>query len=107
MRWLEKYDVPVHFHVAEVSSEVEALRAEEGMPEVPYIRKFGMLDTKLIAAHCVHLDEGEIRSLQHAGAGIAHNPSSNLKLASGFAPVQRMIELGVNVGIGTDGPASI
>ncbi len=102
----KKYDVPVHFHVAEVSSEVEALRAEEGMPEVPYIRKFGMLDTKLIAAHCVHLDEGEIRSLQHAGAGIAHNPSSNLKLASGFAPVQRMIELGVNVGIGTDGPAS-
>ncbi|HPK27059.1 MAG TPA: amidohydrolase family protein, partial [Anaerolineaceae bacterium] len=58
----KKYDVPVHFHVAEVSSEVEALRAEEGMPEVPYIRKFGMLDTKLIAAHCVHLDEGEIRS---------------------------------------------
>ena len=102
----KKYDVPVHFHVAEVSSEVEALRAEEGMPEVPYIRKFGMLDTKLIAAHCVHLDEGEIRSLQHAGAGIAHNPSSNLKLASGFAPVQRMIELGANVGIGTDGPAS-
>jgi 5-methylthioadenosine/S-adenosylhomocysteine deaminase len=102
----KKEDVPVHFHVAEVASEVENLRAEQGMPEIPYIRKFGMLETKLIAAHCVHLDEGEIRSLQHAGAGIAHNPSSNLKLSSGFAPVQRMIELGVNVGIGTDGPAS-
>jgi len=62
----KKYDVPVHFHVAEVASEVETLRAEQGMPEIPYIRKFGMLETKLIAAHCVHLDEGEIRSLQHA-----------------------------------------
>jgi 5-methylthioadenosine/S-adenosylhomocysteine deaminase len=65
-----------------------------------------MLETKLIAAHCVHVDEGEIRSMQHAGAGIAHNPSSNLKLASGFAPVQRMLELEANVGIGTDGTGS-
>ncbi len=54
----------------------------------------------------MHVDEGEIRTLLHAGAGVAHNPSSNLKLASGVAPVKRMLELGVNVGIGTDGPAS-
>jgi 5-methylthioadenosine/S-adenosylhomocysteine deaminase len=59
-----------------------------------------------LAAHCVHIDEGEIRSLQKAGAGVAHNPSSNLKLGSGIAPVARMLELGVNVGIGTDGAAS-
>ena len=101
-----KYDVPLHFHVAETLSEVENLRNEQGMPVIPYVRKFGMLETKLIAAHCVHVDEGEIRSMQHAGAGIAHNPSSNLKLASGFAPVQRMLELEANVGIGTDGTGS-
>jgi 5-methylthioadenosine/S-adenosylhomocysteine deaminase len=101
-----KYDARVHFHVSETKDEVENLRKEHGMPVVPYIRKFGMLETKLIAAHCVHLDEGEIRTLQHAGVGIAHNPTSNLKLASGFAPVARMMHLDCNVGIGTDGPAS-
>lgn len=101
-----KYDVPVHFHAAETADEVETLRKESGLPVIPYIRKFGLLETKLVLAHCVHLDEGEIRSIQHAGAGVAHNPSSNLKLASGFAPVAKMLELGVNVGIGTDGPAS-
>ncbi len=100
------YDARVHFHVSETKDEVENLRKEHGMPVVPYIRKFGMLETKLIAAHCVHLDEGEIRTLQHAGVGIAHNPTSNLKLASGFAPIARMMHLDCNVGIGTDGPAS-
>jgi 5-methylthioadenosine/S-adenosylhomocysteine deaminase len=102
----KKYDARVHFHVSETKDEVENLRKEHGLPVVPYIRKFGMLETRLIAAHCVHLDEGEIRTLQHAGVGIAHNPTSNLKLASGFAPVARMLHLGCNVGVGTDGPAS-
>ncbi len=102
----KKYDARVHFHVSETKDEVENLRKEHGLPVVPYIRKFGMLETKMIAAHCVYLDEGEIRTLQHAGVGIAHNPTSNLKLASGFAPVSRMMQLGCNVGIGTDGPAS-
>jgi 5-methylthioadenosine/S-adenosylhomocysteine deaminase len=60
----------------------------------------------VIAAHCVHIDNGEIRTLKNAGAGISHNPSSNLKLASGIAPVTNMLKAGVNVGIGTDGPAS-
>jgi len=102
----QKYDVPLHIHVSETASEVENLRERSGMPVVPYLRKRGIFDAKVIAAHCVHIDEGEMRTIQHAGAGIAHNPSSNLKLASGFANVTRMMELNVNVGIGTDGPAS-
>ena len=102
----QKYDVPLHIHVSETASEVENLRERSGMPVVPYLRKRGIFDAKVIAAHCVHIDEGEMRTIQHAGAGIAHNPSSNLKLASGFANVTRMLELDVNVGIGTDGPAS-
>ena len=101
-----EFDVPLHTHLAETSFEVENMRNENGMPVVPYVRKHGLLDAKLIAAHCVHVDVGEIRSLQHAGAGVSHNPSSNLKLASGFAPVVKMLEAGLNVGIGTDGPAS-
>jgi 5-methylthioadenosine/S-adenosylhomocysteine deaminase len=102
----QKYDVPLHIHIAETAGEVENIRKEHGMPVVPFVRKRGIFDAKVIAAHCVHIDEGEMRTIQHAGAGIAHNPSSNLKLASGFANVTRMLELNVNVGIGTDGPAS-
>ena len=101
-----EFDVPLHTHIAETALEVENMRRENGMPVVPYIKKQGLLDAKVLAAHCVHIDEGEMRTLLHAGAGVAHNPSSNLKLASGFAPVQKMLEVGLNVGIGTDGAAS-
>jgi 5-methylthioadenosine/S-adenosylhomocysteine deaminase len=76
------------------------------MPVVPYVKKQGLFDAKVLAAHCIHIDEGEMRTLLHAGAGVAHNPSSNLKLASGLASVQKMLDVGLNVGIGTDGPAS-
>ncbi len=102
----KEFDVPLHIHLAETSFEVEMSRNENGVPVIPYVRKHGLLEAKVIAAHCVHLDMGEIRTLQHAGAGVSHNPSSNLKLASGFAPVVKMLETGVNVGIGTDGAAS-
>ena len=101
-----EFDVPLHIHLAETALEVENMRKENGMPVIPYVRKQGLFDAKVLAAHCVHVDEGEMRTLLHAGAGVAHNPSSNLKLASGFAPVQKMLEVGLNVGIGTDGPAS-
>jgi 5-methylthioadenosine/S-adenosylhomocysteine deaminase len=101
-----EFDVPLHIHISETAFEVETMRNEQGMPVVPYIKKQGVLEAKVIAAHCVHIDIGEIRTLRHVNAGISHNPSSNLKLASGFAPVQKMLENGLNVGIGTDGPAS-
>lgn len=101
-----KYDIPLHTHIAETESEVEDLREESGMPVVPYLRKRDVFDAKVIGAHCVHIDEGEMRTMQRYGAGVSHNPSANLKLSSGFADVTRMLELGVNVGIGTDGPAS-
>jgi len=101
-----EFDVPLVIHIAETGSEVENLRKETGMPVIPYIKKFNLFEAKVIAAHCVHIDEGEIRTLVHAGAGVVHNPSSNLKLASGMAPVKKMLELNIKLGIGTDGPAS-
>jgi 5-methylthioadenosine/S-adenosylhomocysteine deaminase len=101
-----EFDVPLHTHIAETALEVENMRRENGMPVVPYVKKQGLFDAKVIAAHCVHIDDGEIRTLMHAGAGVSHNPSSNLKLASGLAPVAKMLEAGLNVGIGTDGAAS-
>lgn len=102
----KEFDVPLHIHISETAFEVETMRNEQGMPVVPYVKKQGIFEAKVIAAHCVHIDVGEMRTMQHANAGISHNPSSNLKLASGFAPVQKMLENGLNVGIGTDGPAS-
>jgi 5-methylthioadenosine/S-adenosylhomocysteine deaminase len=102
----KEFDVPLHTHLAETSFEVENMRNEHGMPVIPYVKKQGLFEAKVIAAHCVHIDPGEMRTLLHAGAGVSHNPSSNLKLASGFAPVVKMLETGLNVGIGTDGPAS-
>jgi 5-methylthioadenosine/S-adenosylhomocysteine deaminase len=101
-----EFDVPLHTHLSETSFEVETMRKEQGMPVIPYVKKQGLFEAKVLAAHCVHIDDGEIRTLQHLGAGVAHNPSSNLKLASGVAPVKKMLDLGLNVGIGTDGPAS-
>ena len=101
-----EFDVPLHTHLAETALERENMRNEQGMPVIPYVKKQGLFEAKVIAAHCVHIDLGEMRTLLRAGAGVAHNPSSNLKLASGFAPVPQMLEVGLNVGIGTDGPAS-
>ena len=101
-----EFDVPLHTHLAETEFEVENSRDEYGMPVVPYVKKHNLFEAKVLAAHCVHVDDGEIKTLYHHHAGVAHNPSSNLKLASGFAPVEKMIKIGLNVGIGTDGPAS-
>ncbi len=101
-----KYDVPLHTHLAETETEVENSRLDNGMPVIPYVKKTNLFEAKVLAAHCVHIDVGEMHTLLHHGAGVAHCPSSNLKLASGAAPVSKMLELGLHVGIGTDGPAS-
>jgi 5-methylthioadenosine/S-adenosylhomocysteine deaminase len=101
-----EFDVPLHTHLAETALERENMRNQKGMPVIPYVKKQGLFEAKVLAAHCVHIDVGEMRTLLHAGAGVAHNPTSNLKLASGVAPVPKMLEVGLDVGIGTDGPAS-
>jgi 5-methylthioadenosine/S-adenosylhomocysteine deaminase len=101
-----EFDVPLHTHLSETLLEVDESRRTHGMPVVPWVKRQGLFGAKVLAAHCVHVDEGEIRMLKNVGAGVAHNPTSNLKLGAGVAPVAKMLELGVNVGIGTDGPAS-
>jgi len=99
-------DVPLHTHLAETALEVEYSRREHGMPVIPWVMKQRLFDARVLAAHCVHVDEGEMRALKNACVGVAHNPTSNLKLGSGVAPVAKMLQLGVAVGIGTDGAAS-
>jgi 5-methylthioadenosine/S-adenosylhomocysteine deaminase len=100
------FDVPLHTHVSETGLEVENCLAQKHMPVVPWLEEHGILETKLLAAHCVHINEEEMYSLKQAGAGVAHCPSSNLKLASGIAQVGTMLDMGLKVGVGTDGPAS-
>jgi 5-methylthioadenosine/S-adenosylhomocysteine deaminase len=101
-----EFDVPLHIHLAETALEVDHSRRDHGMPVVPWVKKQRLFDARVLAAHCVHVDEGEMRTLKEAGAGVAHNPTSNLKLGSGVAPAAKMLEIGVAVGIGTDGTAS-
>ncbi|MFK7803477.1 MAG: amidohydrolase family protein [Anaerolineae bacterium] len=101
-----EYDVPVHTHISETLLEVENCREQHDMSPVLWNKKNGILDTKLLAAHCCHIDRADMREFKAAGSGISHNPTSNLKLACGIAPVAEMLEVGCNVGIGTDGPAS-
>jgi 5-methylthioadenosine/S-adenosylhomocysteine deaminase len=101
-----EFDVPLHIHVAETAFEQESSREQYDMPVVPWLNQYGVMNAKVIAAHCVHVDHDEMRTMQQFDVGVAHCPSSNLKLASGVAPVQQMLDHGLHVGIGTDGPAS-
>jgi len=102
----KEFDVPLLIHLSETHQEVENSRKEYGMPVIPYVKKQDIFEANVLAAHCVHVDAGEIKTLLHHKVGVAHCPSSNLKLASGFAPVNQMLDSGLKVGIGTDGPAS-
>jgi 5-methylthioadenosine/S-adenosylhomocysteine deaminase len=101
-----EFDVPLHTHLAETASEVETSKELHGMSVIPYVRHHNLFKAKVVAAHCVHIDEREMHTLHRYGVGVVHNPSSNLKLASGIAPISKMLEMGINVSIGTDGPAS-
>ncbi|MFC5302649.1 TRZ/ATZ family hydrolase [Azospira restricta] len=99
-------DLPVHLHVHETQAEIDESLRSYGMRPLERLRRLGVVGPNLIAVHAVHLDPGEIALLAAEGASVAHCPTSNLKLASGIAPVTAMLAQGVNVGIGTDGAAS-
>ncbi len=98
--------VPVHIHLSETREEVERCRAEHGRSPVALAASLGLLEVPLLAAHCVHVDEADMELLAGMRGGVAHNPISNMKLASGVAPVAAMLRAGVPVALGTDGAAS-
>ncbi|WP_440766624.1 amidohydrolase [Natronorubrum sp. DTA7] len=98
--------VPIHYHANETTNEVTPIVEEHGVRPMAYAAEHGMVQEGDFIAHGVHLDESEIGLLAEAGTGVVHCPASNMKLASGMAPVQRMLDAGVTVGIGTDGAAS-
>jgi len=99
-------NVGIHIHLAETKTEIEDMEKKYGMSPIRLMDSVGLLELPVLAAHCVHLDDGDIEILARKKVGVAHNPESNMKLASGVAPVSRMLEAGVTVGLGTDGAAS-
>ncbi len=102
----EKYNVPIHMHINETQVEVDNSLKEFGVRPLERLRQLGLVNERLIAVHNVQANEDELRLLAEAGSSMCHCPCSNLKLASGFAPVAQAMNLGVNLGIGTDGAAS-
>ena len=106
LKLCERNGVGVNIHVAETLSEVETIRERYGKTPVEHLRDLGVFDYRALAGHCVHLTETDMEILSRQGVSVVYNPQSNMKLASGIAPVARLLERGANVGIGTDGPSS-
>ncbi|MBI5959427.1 MAG: amidohydrolase [Chloroflexi bacterium] len=101
-----EFDVPLQIHILETRQEAEDSWNEYEKKVVNRVADLGIFSAQTIAAHCVHVDTEQIRLLQQHGVAVAHNPTSNLKLGSGIAPIKEMIERGVKLSIGTDGAAS-
>jgi len=102
----EKWDVPLVIHVSETLSEVEQISSKYGRTPVGYLDGLGFLCPRLVGDHCVVLTEDDIRLIAERDVKVSHNPESNMKLASGAAPVAGLLSAGVTVGLGTDGCAS-
>ena len=102
----EQLQIPINTHLHETRDEIRESENKFGMRPIARLVKLGLLGPSFIAVHAVHLDQAEIAMLAGLGASVAHCPSSNLKLASGIAPVGAMLSAGINVGLGTDGAAS-
>jgi 5-methylthioadenosine/S-adenosylhomocysteine deaminase len=102
----EKYDVPIHIHLSETKWEVEEIKRRHGKTPGVLLGDIGFLSGRVVAAHCVWVTDEDIEAISKAGAFVSHCVESNLKLASGIAPVEKMIKAGIKVSFGTDGAAS-
>jgi 5-methylthioadenosine/S-adenosylhomocysteine deaminase len=102
----EELDLPIHIHLHETAGEVKESVDAHGARPLARLEALGLVTARLIAVHAVHLTPSEMAALARNGASVAHCPSSNLKLASGLAPIAELLRRGANVGLGTDGAAS-
>jgi 5-methylthioadenosine/S-adenosylhomocysteine deaminase len=100
-----KYHAPILIHVAEMKKEWEDSEKQNGASPVQYLERIGVLGPDIVAAHCIFVDEADRKILAKHNVGCVHNPSSNMMIASGVAPVPEMRATGIAVGLGTDGPA--
>jgi 5-methylthioadenosine/S-adenosylhomocysteine deaminase len=102
----QKHEIPIHTHLSETRSEVQTSKELWKKTPVEHLESLGVFDARTMAAHCVHVTDHDIEILANHNVHVIHNPTSNLKLASGFAPVQKLQRAGINVVIGTDGASS-
>ncbi len=102
----DKHGAPMIIHVSETRDEVRQIRQKYGTTSTSWLDRIGVLGTNVVFNHGVWLTAGDLAIIKRRGVGITHNPESNMKLASGAAPVLRMLALGISVGLGTDGAAS-
>ncbi|RLC37960.1 N-ethylammeline chlorohydrolase, partial [Candidatus Falkowbacteria bacterium] len=102
----EKYNLPIHIHISEARQEVENSFKKNKKSPVKYLDDLGLLSGKTIAAHSVWLNDEDLVIYKKRDVKVSHNPISNMKLASGIAPVNKMQEMKITVGLGTDGAAS-
>lgn len=100
-----RYGAPILIHVSETKRELDDSRSKHSLSPVGFLDKIGFLGPDVLAAHCIWVDADDIAALAGRQVGCVHNPSSNMMLASGVAPVVSMLRAGVRVGLGTDGPA--
>jgi 5-methylthioadenosine/S-adenosylhomocysteine deaminase len=100
-----RYKAPILIHVAEMKKEWEDSEKQNGASPVQYLERIGVLGPDVVAAHCIFVDEADRKILARHSVGCVHNPSSNMMIASGVAPVPEMRAAGIAVGLGTDGPA--
>ncbi len=100
-----KYHAPILIHTAEMKKEWEDSLKNNGMSPVQYLDKIGLLGPDVVSAHCIFVDAADRKTLAQKQVGCVHNPSSNMMIASGVAPVPEMRAAGIPVGLGTDGPA--
>ncbi len=101
-----KYNVPMLIHLAETRDEMKIIQDAHHMSPTQYLESLGVWEGKSLAAHAVWLDDEDMTTLAKRGVGLAHNPESNMKLASGIAAVPKWLEHGIHAGLGTDGAAS-
>ena len=102
----KEHDIMIHTHLAEAAPEVGEFKERHGVTEVEWLANLGAFEVPVLAAHCVHLDDKDIDILAEHDVQVAHNPTSNMKLGSGIAPVSKLLDRGINVALGTDGAAS-
>jgi len=99
-------ELPINIHLAETRPEYENCQKEYGSSPVAYLANLGLMERPMVAAHCVYVDDSDLRIMADYDVGVSYNPNSNMKLGSGIAPVTKMLAYGIKVGIGTDGVAS-
>lgn len=102
----KKNGMRIHVHLSESVSEIEQIREKYGLTPIEMADRNGLFDVPAIAAHCVQVTDEDIAILKGKKVSVVTNPASNMKLGNGFAPIGKMVEMGVNVSLGTDGAAS-